>query len=104
MLFPDETEAAQLAVAMEDQGHCVVVGVEFKDGRVLRRDDWPAYCAAATEAGMRAGETTAAWKAGPTREVLDPFDAIAVNVDADAPAWLGTWLDRLLEERRAGKS
>ena len=91
-LCTDDTAAARRAVYMYDLGECDILGVQFADGRVLRRDEWPAYQAAANEARCRA-----AFQAPPrpVRRIRSPIswaayrDEEIIEVDAGEPLWLG---------------
>lgn len=92
-----ERQAARTAVAIDEDGDASVLGVQFADGRVLKKAEWPEYEAevqrilarvreevarAAQRPSLPAPRVTfvpkALWKAG-----------VEVRVDASAPAWVG---------------
>lgn len=92
-LYDTEEEAARAAVAMEDNGDANVQGVQFRDGRCLDRDNWPAYEQAESRIRQEEKEWAARYAAEParpTREIRDPFKRREVlTVDEDTPGWVG---------------
>jgi hypothetical protein len=87
-LFGDERDAAIDAAAMALHGETMVLGLQCADGRVVAADDWQAFIA--EQDRMIAAERAAPVpERSPTRKVADPFRGSAVEVDVDAPAWLG---------------
>jgi hypothetical protein len=83
-----EEEAAGIAAAMTDDGTASIAGIQFPDGRLVPRDEWPAY-AAAEQARWRAGQERAQEKPRPKRKITAPFGGGLIDIDADEPAWLG---------------
>lgn len=90
VLFANEREAAGFAYELADSGSGAVTGVQFADGRLVKRDDWQALDDYEDEVLRSASARAAnAPPPPPTRKVRDPFDGQSVSVDADDPAWLG---------------
>lgn len=92
-LARDEAEAAGAAVSLLDYGEGNPIGVQFPDGRLIRRENWPEFAAARARAEAEHAEHEARRAAGPpeppARRALDPFDGQALMIPADDPAWLG---------------
>lgn len=97
-LFDTEAEAAAAAVAMDvylDGSAGVSMGVQYEDGRVLPREDWPAYreeeARRAAEDAARAAAAAAQPRkpAPPQRTIKDPFCGFDMDIDASEPGWLG---------------
>jgi hypothetical protein len=88
-LYDSEERAATGAFRMMDWEQGAPVCVQYADGRVVLVEDWTAYrnvCDRVLDA-ERSGRPAAP---RPTRTVKAPFgDGRLVEVDADAPAWLG---------------
>lgn len=86
-LCGSEEDAAWEAYYTESRGDHVL-GVQFADGRLVKRDDWEAYqhC---WEEGEQRQESTEPTPAPPKRSVADPFKHASVSIPVDAPAWLG---------------
>lgn len=89
-LCDDEREAAGFAYELEDSGNGSVTGVQFADGRVVKRDDWQALASYEEELERSASERAAnAPPPPPTRNIRDPFYGQSVSADVDDPDWLG---------------
>lgn len=85
-----EADAARFAVATEEHGDGVPIGVQFPDGRTVRVNDWPAYDEAQrTFWAVDDASAEAARAERPTRQITDPFKGQQLAVDADEPSWLG---------------
>lgn len=85
-----EEEAADRAVAMLDAETAAPEGIQFPDGRLVGVDNWPAY----DEAEIRRMQADAAAvramrPVSPGRKIIAPFDGGEIEVDVDAPEWLG---------------
>ena len=91
-LFDDEDAAADAAVSGEDYGQFSVSGVQFADGRLVRKEDWDAYKQAEQQRDAdyqrRRAEAEVAPPV-PQREIRDPFSGKTLETDADEPSWLG---------------
>ena len=85
-----EEEAADRAVGMLEAETGAAEGIQFPDGRLVGVDDWPAYEEAeirrmqASSAAVRAAKPVP-----PGRKITAPFGGGEVEVDAEAPGWLG---------------
>lgn len=86
-LADDEDRAASFGARLEDLEEGAVVGVQFQDGRLVQREEWPAYQAARDRSIYPPLPDCA--PPPPTRRVQDPFVGRVVEVDADSPQWLG---------------
>lgn len=91
-LFDSEDEAAAVGFYMQEDGQASVAGVQFRDGRTIARDQWPAW-AAAEERILRAErEARERAKSGPPRplrKIRAPFsDGRVIEIDADEPPWI----------------
>jgi hypothetical protein len=88
-LCDDEAEAVSYAYGLESAEEGYVSGLQFADGRLIKRDDWQALDDYEKErlAAMRAAVPLSAPK--PTRSIRDPFDGQTVDADVDEPSWLG---------------
>ena len=89
-LCESEQAAAAWAYNLDDTEEGSVAGVQFADGRLIKRDDWQALRFYEAEQ-ERARRVRPAVRVNPraSRMVLDPFTRERVVVDHDAPAWLG---------------
>jgi hypothetical protein len=85
----DEPQAVHYAYALESAEEGYVSGVQFADGRLIKRDDWQALDDFEKEryAAMRSVAPLPAPK--PTRSIRDPFAEQTVDADVDEPDWLG---------------
>ena len=83
-----EEKATGIAAAMTDGGGASVAGIQFPDGRLIARDEWPAY-AAAVQRREDAWAQRAEEKPRPQRKITAPFGGGTMEIDADEPAWLG---------------
>lgn len=91
-LCESEEEAATNAVAMQDAGSGSVLGVQFPDGRTVKREDWTAFDDAQTSWDQHWDEVTERTRNAPkvpTRAIRDPFEGKDLTTPIDAPAWLG---------------
>lgn len=91
-LCASEEEAATDGVAMEDAEAGVVLGVQFPDGRIVKRGDWEAFHEARRrwdESWRAAEEQRKATPPPPSRKIKDPFEGREVSAPLDAPGWLG---------------
>jgi hypothetical protein len=93
-LCDTEAEAASLAVSLEDGEECVIMGVQYDDGRVIAREAWPVFLAEIDrrEAERKARAAAYVPPAGPRhvpRVIRDPFEHFTLEVHRDTPAWLG---------------
>ena len=89
-LYDSEAEAADAAVAMIEANTAAPTGAQFPDGRLIAREEWPAFA----EAEERYQRHQAAWLARkpqpkPVRKAAAPFGGGQIEVDADEPSWLG---------------
>jgi hypothetical protein len=92
LLCDDEAEAASTALAIEDQGSGVPLGVQFPDGSTIKVDEWPVYAAAKQRQREAERQERANWQAAPRppmREARDPFRGQPVRIELEEPAWLG---------------
>ena len=87
-ILDDEEEAAQMAAGMVDAQAGSPAGVQFPDGRLIPREEWPAYAEAQErlEAAQRAAKKPEprAW-----RKITAPFGGGEIEIDAGEPPWLG---------------
>jgi hypothetical protein len=92
-LYDNEVEAAAQAVTIQERELAAVMGVQYDDGRTVRREDWPAYRAErerrVTEEIARAAAAAAPSRWSPLRAIKDPFNGCAMHIDASEPTWLG---------------
>lgn len=86
-LFDSEADAAHRAAHLADSGNASILGVQFADGRLIRRENWRAYDDA-FDALMTVPASTEPPR--PTRKTGDPFlRGRTVAVDVDTPEWVG---------------
>lgn len=85
-----ESEAADCAVILENgDWPADILGVQFSDGRAIPARDWAALTEARERARQREASGSRWTPPPPTRTVGNPFSGEPVEVDADAPEWLG---------------
>lgn len=90
MLADSERDAAASAYWMIDDGGGSPMGVQFPDRRTLHIDEWPAFEAYQRDREVEEAEArNHPVEPHPTRTILDPFQGQRVDVEIDAPAWLG---------------
>lgn len=87
-IWDSEEEAAGIAAAMTDDGEASIAGIQFPDGRLTGRDEWPAY-AAALERRWRADQERIEKEPRPRRKITAPFGGGTIDIEADEPSWLG---------------
>lgn len=89
-LYGSEADAADAAVSMEAAETGAPAGVQFADGRIIELEAWPEY----PQADRRRSRRMSRWATGrrelpPQRTVTAPFGGGEIEIDADAPSWLG---------------
>jgi hypothetical protein len=91
-LYDSEKAAAGAALATEDYGFGSVAGVQFADGRVVPREDWPAYREAEEAACAASLSLSQVVPPAPVmRRALDPFGSgTEVRVFGVDPPWVGS--------------
>ena len=91
-LHDSEDEAAGAAVAMIEANTAAPCGVQFPDGRLIVREEWPAFAAAERQQQAwyaQAARRRREYKSPPQRKVTAPFGGGEIEIDADEPSWLG---------------
>lgn len=92
-VFEDEHKAARFAADFEDYTlDGVVLGVQFKDGRIIdvTRETWPAMEEAAARSADAQCERAAAAPPDQRQRLASPFGGEAeVFASDDLPGWLG---------------
>lgn len=91
-LFETEEAAAGFAAHAMDNGQCSVLGVQFADGRSVRREDWKAYAAAEDrklQAWAAEADAVKDRTPPPMREARDPFRHRQIEIEVSEPSWLG---------------
>lgn len=91
-LFETEQEAAEFAVGMEDNCNGAASGVQFRDGRLIKRDDWVALRTAEADRNalyIAQAEARANATPPPTRVARDPFSGTEIKVELSEPDWVG---------------
>ncbi len=87
-----EAEAIRAAFGMLETGEAAPSGVQFPDGRVVRRRDWVALLDY-RDAVYAAEHAALAARPAPVkpakRDVRSPFGDTIVTVDVGEPEWLG---------------
>lgn len=90
----DEDDAAHLAASIEegyDDNADTVLGVQFRDGRLLPIKDWPAVTEHRRQMRAHADAARAqrAENPVPSREARDPFTRQRVRVWSEDGDWIG---------------
>jgi hypothetical protein len=89
-LFASETDAADFAVALEDQGSGDPIGVEYPNNTTYWIFEWDEYDRARIRAAQREQEQEEHPEGPPPRTVYDPFYGNPIQVFAPTPGWVGT--------------
>lgn len=92
-LYEDEQAAARFAASLEEWENGFVAGVQFSDGRLIKRDGWSAMREEERRRDQESDARMEAYKAvppTPKRKINPPFtDDPYMEIDAEEPEWLG---------------
>jgi hypothetical protein len=88
-LWISEAQAVSYAYSLADSEEGAVLGVQFADGRLIKREDWQALAEHEQERMRALYAQPSTPRPPPRRPTRDPFDGHQAHVDADDPGWLG---------------